>query len=702
MAGLTFVFTGELQSLARNEAQDLAKRYGGRVTGGPSSKTSYVVLGTDAGPAKLAVIEKQKLKTVDEDGFLNLIRTRKGVLDEKTIEKMRKEDEKIKKDAEEMEKMERKEAKKSTKNEKPPVDPSSQLWTTKYAPQALNQICGNKGNVEKIIQWLQDWEKSRKVGHRNPGPSGYGIYSALLLYGPPGVGKTTSAHLCAKLAGYTPIELNASDARSKKLVESVTNVNNSSLDGWMGGGQATNTSGVVITDKTVLIMDEVDGMSAGDRGGVVALKALIKKTQVPIICIANDGRAQKLQPLIGVAGSMHFTRPTAQQVKSRLASIIYKEKMNIPANVLEQLIVGSQSDIRQVLNMLSTWKLSRGDMNFDESKTLTHANQKYTILSPFNCTTKVLGPYLFSRTARETLGEKMELYFHEPSLMPLFIQENYLKQDPAKASSMHGPEKELETLRLMQKASESISDADMVDLMLRGSEQHWSLMPLHACLSLVRPASFMYGTSGSGNAYKDGAAFPQWLGQNSKQTKLQRQLGDVQAKMRMKVSGDKSEIRRHYLPALFPHIIEPLTDKDRDKSEAIKDVIDVMDEYFLNKEDWETLVELGVGDRNDAAVLKLVPTQTKTAFTKTYNSSDHPVAFHKGLDLGVPIKKLAARDVPDVEEAFDIDDEIPEDEDDVKPKAKDVGINDKLVKEKKPKAAATKATKPKEKKVKAE
>lgn len=79
----------------------------------------------------------------------------------------------------------------------------------------------------------------------------------------------------------------------------------------------------------------------------------------------------------------------------------------------------------------------------------------------------------------------MELYFHEPSLMPLFIQvcllisilhladwaiqENYLKQVPARLSQISGPERDLDLLRLMQKASESISDADMVDGMLRGS-----------------------------------------------------------------------------------------------------------------------------------------------------------------------------------------------------------------------------------------
>lgn len=47
-----------------------------------------------------------------------------------------------------------------------------------------------------------------------------------------------------------------------------------------------------------------------------------------------------------------------------------REKMKVPANVIDQLITGSQSDIRQVLNMLSTWKLSNDTMSFDEGKNL--------------------------------------------------------------------------------------------------------------------------------------------------------------------------------------------------------------------------------------------------------------------------------------------------------------------------------------------
>ena len=37
------------------------------------------------------------------------------------------------------------------------IDPQSQLWTSRYAPANLKDICGNKGQVEKLRQWLHDW-----------------------------------------------------------------------------------------------------------------------------------------------------------------------------------------------------------------------------------------------------------------------------------------------------------------------------------------------------------------------------------------------------------------------------------------------------------------------------------------------------------------------------------------------------------------
>ena len=43
-------------------------------------------------------------------------------------------------------------------------------------------------------------------------------------------------------------------------------------------------------------------------------------------------------------------------------------------------------------------------------------------MTSFDILNKMMGPYLFSQTARETLGDKMELYFHDHSFVPLFIQ----------------------------------------------------------------------------------------------------------------------------------------------------------------------------------------------------------------------------------------------------------------------------------------
>ncbi|KAJ7123060.1 replication factor RFC1 C terminal domain-containing protein [Mycena epipterygia] len=686
LAGLAFVFTGELSSFSRDEAIDIAKRFGGRVTGGPSGKTDYVVLGDNAGPSKLTAIKKHNLRTLNEDEFLNLIATRKGTgkVDEKTRKKMEKEKEAIHTAAKEMEKREKQAAKEPSSKT---IDPSSQLWTTRYAPQSLKEICGNKGQVEKLQQWLKDWPNSLKSGFKKPGKNGMNIFRAVLITGPPGIGKTTSAHMVAKLEGFTPIELNASDARSKKLVENGMNVNNTSLDGYIAG--SSERDGVKITDRTVLIMDEVDGMSSGDRGGVGALNAMIKKSKVPIICIANDRGAQKLKPLVATTYSLVFQRPQAAMIRSRLMTITFKEKMQIPANVIDQLVAGSQSDIRQVLNMLSTWRLSSNTMNFDEGKTLAKMNEKYTIMSPFDITSKMLGPYLFSSTSRESLGDKMELYFQDHSFMPLFIQENYLKTEPARLRNYEGPLKQLKMLELMDQAASSISDGDLVDALIHGPEQHWALMPLHAVCSTVRPASFQYGM-GAHYGGPNSMSFPQWLGQNSKQTKLSRQLGDVQIRMRLKVSGDKAEIRQSYLPALFPHIVRPLMDVG---ASAVEEVIEKMDEYYLAKEDWDTIVELGVDDKKDDLVLKKISTATKTTLTRKYNSSEHPIPFYKASDLGKAPKKLGGGPAPDIEDAFDMDDAVEDASDD--DKGKDADADDfsknKLIKASKKKPAAKKA-----------
>ena len=535
LAGLTFVFTGVLETLGREEGQELIKRYGGKVTGAPSSKTNYVVLGSDAGPKKLDTIAKNNLKTINEDGLFELIRRLpanggSGQAAEKYKDKQKAEEDKVRAmaaeiDAEEKRKAEERKKQAARLNQGPttvstpsasqvsqaaPVD--DQLWTTKYAPTSPNMICGNKSNVEKIQTWLRNWERNAKMNFNQPGRDGSGLYRAIMIHGPPGIGKTTAAHLIAKLEGYDVVETNASDTRSKKLVETGTLgiLDTTSLQGYFAGeGKKIESS----KRKLVLIMDEVDGMSAGDRGGVGAVAAIAKKTHVPLILICNERRQPKMKPFDHITYDIPFRRPTVEQIRARLSTICFREKLKIPPAVLDSLIEGTHADIRQVINMLSAAKLGQQNLDFDKGKQMSKAWEKHVILKPWDIVGKILSAQMFAPSSTSTLNNKIELYFNDHEFSYLMLQENYLRTRPTLASNYRDKELKLKQLELADKAAESISDGDLVDRMIHGTQQQWSLMPTHAVFSFVRPASFQFGNM------SDRPQFTTWLGQNSKQGK---------------------------------------------------------------------------------------------------------------------------------------------------------------------------------------
>lgn len=535
LAGLVFVFTGILDTLGREEGQELVKKYGGKVTTAPSSKTSYVVLGGDAGPKKLETIKKFNLKTINEDGLFELIRRLpanggSGQAAEKFAAKQKAEEDKVKQMAAEIEAEEKKNEAAKAKvraqqngpspvpSQGPPVD--DQLWTTKYAPTSINMICGNKGAVEKIQSWLRNWHQSAKANFKKAGKDGSGLYRAVMIHGPPGIGKTTAAHLVAKLEGYDIVETNASDTRSKKLVESSTLgvLDTTSLQGYFAGeGKKVETE----KRKLVLIMDEVDGMSAGDRGGVGAVAAIVKKTNIPIILICNERRLPKMKPFDHITFDIPFRRPTIDQVRARLSTICFREKMKIPPPVLEALIEGSHADIRQIINMLSAVKMDQSVMDdpsaidFDKGKQMAKAWEKHIILKPWDITSKILNAQMFAPSSTSTLNDKTELYFNDHEFSYLMLQENYMRTTPTLATSYTvKKERNLKELELMDNAASSISDGDLVDRMIHGTQQQWSLMPVHAIFSFVRPASFAFGNM------RERPQFTTWLGQNSKQGKI--------------------------------------------------------------------------------------------------------------------------------------------------------------------------------------
>lgn len=713
LAGMAFVFTGILPTLPRETGQDLVKRYGGKVTTAPSRNTTVVVLGDDAGPKKIQKIKGLGIKTIDEAGFIQLLSEMpadggSGEAAQKAMEKKRREEEKAEAEAQRMaERMAAEEkaaakaaAAKAAAASRPSaaatgssrgtakgkesaaaaegprvISEAEKLWTVRYAPKEMGDIVGNAGPVNRLKTWLTNWHRNQKAGFKGAGDASL---RAAMLHGPPGIGKTTAAHLVAKSLGFDVIESNASDTRSKKLIQNnvAKTLDNSSLAGFLGGDERKK--------HTVLVLDEVDGMSAGDRGGVGAMAALCRSTNIPLILVCNERNLPKMRPFDRVTLDIPFRRPDANAIRPRIRAIAAREGIKLDEGVIEQLVQSSRSDIRQIINLLSTFATTGKVMNFDDSKALSKAWEKEIILKPFDIVGRLLSGATFAPNSGMSLQNKMELYFHDHDFAPLMVQENYLSTVPARAGSTPGG-----SLALAAKAAESISDGDLVDRTIHGSQQQWSLMPLHAVLSSVRPASFVAG-QGRGRFN-----FTAYLGNNSKAGKYSRLLQEIQAHARLALWADKNELRQQYLPTMTSRLAEPLL---QNGAAGVDEVMQFMDTYYLTKEDWEVIMELGVGRLSYEQRAKNLPTAVKSGFTRQYNAASHPVPYMR-QDLSAPVAVKAER--PDIEDVIE-DDVEPEaaDDDDAKSTEPDV-TKDKYIKVAKPKAtkkaAASKSTAAKKK-----
>lgn len=130
------------------------------------------------------------------------------------------------------------------------------------------------------------------------------------------------------------------------------------------------------TQKSVIIMDEVDGVGAGDRGGIAALIKVIKTSKTPIICICNDRQSQKLASLVNHCYDLKFARPQGDQITKLVMKVAKTENIDIDADTCNNLIESSGNDIRQVINILQMWTQQAASASGTDAKKFLTATAK--------------------------------------------------------------------------------------------------------------------------------------------------------------------------------------------------------------------------------------------------------------------------------------------------------------------------------------
>jgi len=221
---------------------------------------------------------------------------------------------------------------------------TNDLWLEKYRPTTLKNYIGKEDDIKEITEWIENFETRKE--------------KFLVLYGNPGVGKTTLARIIFDKYNYETVEINTSDYRSKKMIkERIGVISGSSIimDAKLNKQNPFKTKKY---KKIGVLMDEIDGITMNTESSgiqelidiIVGIKK-IKKNKFPVICTCNSIKNKKIKLLTKNALTLRIAKPSSKELKQLAEHIIKNENIPIKKEILNQ-IIGQMKEYRKLINVL--------------------------------------------------------------------------------------------------------------------------------------------------------------------------------------------------------------------------------------------------------------------------------------------------------------------------------------------------------------
>jgi replication factor C large subunit len=220
-----------------------------------------------------------------------------------------------------------------------------QNWVEKYRPKKFEEVKGQDLAVQKIKQFLDNFKKTSTFPKKPK--------KSLILYGPPGTGKTTLAHVAAREANSELFELNASDLRDRERLREILKpaIEQKSL----------------IKENKIILVDEVDGISKVDWGGLPELLVLVETSSYPVIITANDIWDRRFSVLRQKSEIMQLKEIDYKTISTILSEISKRENIKVIPETITQISTKAKGDLRAAINDLqSVSKLGETYFTFDD------------------------------------------------------------------------------------------------------------------------------------------------------------------------------------------------------------------------------------------------------------------------------------------------------------------------------------------------